>query len=99
MNEPEQTASPLPLCMNCKHFGIAHELSNLYSSDDATPEQRKHFTQSVIVSHGVCTRVSEPHYVTGIVSHPLAINERRFGGCMHEGKYFEEILSAQERTD
>lgn len=96
MNNSEQTRSPLPLCMDCKHFGIAHDLSNLYSSDDATPEQRKHFTQSVIVSHGVCTRVSEPHYVTGIVSHPLAINERRFGSCNILARYFEPMLASQE---
>lgn len=82
------TETQVPLCMNCKHFGIAHPAVNLYNSDAATPEQKNNFVRSVILTHGMCTRTKRTNLVTGDTEYSLASVERDSGACNKIAFYF-----------
>ena len=76
-------------CIDCKYFAIQHPLAQAMMSPTVDDSTRATWIKANVLNYGVCTRTSGPNPVTGEQEYPFAINERIFGECGTEGKFFE----------
>ena len=87
----DQTQPKFNKCIDCKYFAIQHPLAQAMMSPAVDDSTRAAWIKANVLNFGVCTRVPTINPVTGEQEYPFAINERRFGKCGPEGKFFESV--------